>query len=108
MISDKIVTLRKQRKWTQEQLAEKLNIKQPQLNRWETGKSVPTIDGLKKISKIFNIAIDTLVFNENDLKTMNPQDKALISQLKDFEKLNDQEKQIIINLINTFIIQKVG
>lgn len=39
---------------------------------------------------------------------MNPQDKALISQLKDFEKLNDQEKQIIVNLINTFIIQKVG
>jgi len=99
MLDKKITSLRKQNHWTQEELSEKLGIKQPQLNRWETGKSYPTIEGLKKISKIFNISIDALVFDDRDIKNLSSKDKTFISQLKDFEKLNELEKQNILNLI---------
>ncbi len=66
MFKDKLKTLRKNNNMTQAQLGEKLNLDTSSITKYETGGSLPSIDIIKKISKIFNISIDYLLENEID------------------------------------------
>ena len=53
-IGEKIYELRKQKGLSQEELAEKLNVSRQSVSLWETNQTVPQIDYLMELSKIFN------------------------------------------------------
>lgn len=56
--------LRKKRKdfgYTQGQLSLACGVDRTTVTKWETGKSSPSIENLKKLSEIFNCTIDELV-----------------------------------------------
>ena len=101
MIGDKIKALRKSHKLTQVELAEKLGTTQSVLQRWESGKKNPGLRTLKSISKIFDISLDTLAFNDKDLETLKNKDRSFISKLNNFEKLSEQDRQTVANLIDS-------
>ena len=61
---EKIQKLRNEKKWTQEQLAEKLYVSRTAVSKWESGKGYPNIDSLKDIAKLFNKTIDELLSSE--------------------------------------------
>ena len=65
-IGNKILELRKKHNYSQEKLAELLNVSRQTISKWELGDTSPDITQAKKISKIFNISLDELV--DNDLK----------------------------------------
>lgn len=56
--------LRKQKKLTQEQLAEKMNVTRQTVSRWETDKVVPEFAKLVDISSVFSCNLDALVKEE--------------------------------------------
>ena len=65
-----IKNLRKQMKLTQSQLAEKLNVSDKTISKWETGKGLPDIALIESIAKALNSSISELmtgetVFNKN-------------------------------------------
>lgn len=62
--NEKLLTLRKQKGWTQEELAEALYVSRTAISKWESGRGYPSIDSLKAISKLFSISIDELLSNE--------------------------------------------
>lgn len=62
-----IVSLRKKHNMTQKELAEKLNVSDKAISRWETGKNYPDIVTLQKLSKIFDTTIDDLL-QGNDIE----------------------------------------
>lgn len=53
--------LREENHLTQQQFAEKLNVSQQAVTKWETGASLPRGTMLIKISKIFNCSLDELL-----------------------------------------------
>lgn len=53
--------LRKKHHLTQDEMAEKLFVTRQAVSRWETGETLPNPDTLKRISKEFNISINTLL-----------------------------------------------
>lgn len=59
--SQRIVTLRKQRKWTQEKLGELVNMSQRSVANWESGERCPSIPTLIELSKKFNVSIDYML-----------------------------------------------
>lgn len=59
--STNIKHLRKRRRLTQDEVAEKLQMKRPTLSGYENEVSQPTITALLIFSKFYNIAIDTLL-----------------------------------------------
>ena len=61
---EKIQKLRNEKKWTQEQLAEKLYLSRTAVSKWESGKGYPNIDSLKDIAKLFSKTIDELLSSE--------------------------------------------
>lgn len=63
-IGNKIYELRKKEGFSQEQLAEKLNVTRQTISKWELNETVPDIKQAKEISKIFKISLDELVNND--------------------------------------------
>lgn len=59
-IGNNIKNLRKQKKLTQEQVAEKLGISYQAVSRWENNANTPDIALLPEIASIFDVSIDTL------------------------------------------------
>lgn len=60
-LSEKITMLRKQNGWSQEDLAEKLNISRQAVSKWESDASIPDLDKIIKMSEIFEVSTDYLL-----------------------------------------------
>ncbi|MGX1901841.1 DNA-binding XRE family transcriptional regulator [Thermolongibacillus altinsuensis] len=60
-LGDRLKWLRKERNWTQEQLAQKLNVSRSQISKWENGDQLPDIKSIEEISNLFNVSIDFLL-----------------------------------------------
>lgn len=63
-IYDKICILRKLHQWTQEEIAEKLNMSVNGYSKIERGKSSINIEKLKQIAQVFNIDISELISSQ--------------------------------------------
>ena len=64
-IGQTIAALRKEKGWTQVQLAEMLQISDKAVSKWEKDKSCPGIDLLPALSDLFDVSIDYLVTGKN-------------------------------------------
>ena len=63
-LSEKLVQLRKQKGFTQEELAQALYVSRTAVSKWESGRGYPSIDSLKSIAKLYCVSIDELLSNE--------------------------------------------
>ena len=68
ILADKIIKLRKQRGWSQEQLAEMLNVSRQSVSKWEGGLSIPDLDKIIKMSSLFGVSTDYLLKDEMEEK----------------------------------------
>lgn len=67
MISQNIQSLRKRKGFSQEVLAEKLNVSRQTVTKWETGESQPDASNCIALAKLFGISIDDLLtYNQSD------------------------------------------
>ena len=64
IFSDRLKTLRKEKKLTQKELAEQIGIKQNSYSDWETGKTEPSFENLIKLADLFGISLDWLFGRE--------------------------------------------
>lgn len=64
IVSEQIVTLRKENRLTQQKLAEKLNVSTAAVCKWETGASIPDINILCQLADHFNVSVDYLLGRE--------------------------------------------
>ncbi|GJM78033.1 hypothetical protein HMSSN139_05290 [Paenibacillus sp. HMSSN-139] len=62
--------LRKEHKWTQEELGAKLNLTKVSISGYENGNRTPDMDTLIKISNVFNVSIDYLV-GKSDVRSVD-------------------------------------
>ena len=88
--NEKLQELRKNKKLTQEELAEDLYVSRTAISKWESGRGYPNIDSLKEIAKYFSVTIDELLSGdevlsiaEEDNKQKEKHLKSLVSGLLD-------------------------
>ncbi len=60
-VGNKINALRKENSLTQDDLANKLTVTRQVISKWELGYSLPSIDLIIELSKIFNTSIDNIL-----------------------------------------------
>ena len=61
ILAEKIVFLRKRKGWSQEELADRLDISRQSVSKWELGASVPDLDKIIKLSELFDVTTDYLL-----------------------------------------------
>lgn len=62
--SEKISALRKQKGWSQEELAEKLMVTRQAVSKWESAQSMPDLDKLLQLSEALDVSTDYLLKDE--------------------------------------------
>lgn len=60
-LADKIINLRKQNGWSQEELAERLDVSRQSVSKWESGQSMPDIPKIVALSNLFSVSTDYLL-----------------------------------------------
>ena len=65
--AEKLIALRKSRELTQEQLAEQINVSRQSISKWERGDTIPNTETLKRLSKLFDVSINTLLGSPREL-----------------------------------------
>lgn len=61
MLSENIKNLRKNKGYTQEELANRLNVVRQTISKWEKGHSVPDAELLKKLAEILEVDVSQLL-----------------------------------------------
>lgn len=82
---EKLFSLRTKFNYTQEQIAEKLNVSRQSVSKWEQDQSIPDIDNLIILSEIYQVSIDYLLRREVKLQEEINANKK-ISNDKRFKK----------------------
>lgn len=63
-MAQKIMELRKQRGWSQEELAQRLEVSRQSVSKWESGASSPDLEKVIKLSQLFDVTTDYLLKDE--------------------------------------------
>ncbi|WP_195985754.1 helix-turn-helix transcriptional regulator [Clostridium sp. D33t1_170424_F3] len=71
-IGEKISDLRKQKKMTQDELAEKMGVSSQAVSKWETGLSIPDLPILIELSDFFHMSLDDLVKEKEEAVYLVP------------------------------------
>lgn len=64
ILADKMIALRKRAGWSQEELAEKLGVSRQSVSKWEGAQSMPDLDKILALSRIFGVSTDYLLKDE--------------------------------------------
>lgn len=71
ILADKIVQLRKQVAWSQEELAEKMSVSRQSVSKWESANSIPDINKIIALADLFGVSTDFLLKDENEIFEVN-------------------------------------
>ncbi|MBR2870352.1 MAG: helix-turn-helix transcriptional regulator [Clostridia bacterium] len=66
IIAKNLTSLRIEKKWTQNELADKLNYSDKSVSKWEHGETTPPIDVLKQLADLYDVSLDYLVTDVHD------------------------------------------
>ena len=64
ILADKIINLRKKMLWSQEELADQLDVSRQSVSKWESSQSIPDMDKIVKMSRLFGVSTDYLLKDE--------------------------------------------
>ena len=97
MLGENMKTLRKQKGYSQETLAEQLNVVRQTVSKWEKGRSVPDAEMLNKIAELFEVSVSDLLGNkipESDPTDTNEVAKQLAILNEQLAKQSRSRKRI--------------
>lgn len=87
-IGNRITELRNEKRLTQEELAQKLEITRAALSHYENNRREPDHETTQKIADFFGVSVDYLLGRSNDPKlTLKPETREFVDSLE----LSDQE-----------------
>jgi transcriptional regulator with XRE-family HTH domain len=105
-IGQRIKNLRQKKNWTQKDLGEKVGINWTNITRYEKDKIKPSVKMLRKFADAFEVPVDKLVYDEEETKPeLFLQDKELLKQFIEVEKMSEEDKTAIKRIIQGMIIK---
>lgn len=63
---EKLQMLRKARGWSQEELAQQINVSRQALSKWESGASIADTENVIALSRLFGVSTDYLLLEESE------------------------------------------
>ena len=99
MLGENIKTLRQQKGYSQNTLAEQLNVSRQSVSKWELGDSYPEVNKLKDIAIFFNVSTDYLLNYDIENTSCN----GFLSRLKSC--IDNKNFSITLNEIKSYILR---
>ncbi len=64
IFADKLILLRKKAGWSQEELAEQMDVTRQSVSKWEGAQSIPDLEKIIRLSELFGVSTDYLLKEE--------------------------------------------
>ena len=91
ILADKIIRLRKKNGWSQEELADKMNVSRQAVSKWESAQSIPDLEKILQLGTLFGVTTDYLLKDDiEDEEFTNESSDAAV------KKINIEEANIYI------------
>ena len=98
-IGSKIVILRKDKNWSQVELAKEISASREIINRYERNESQPSIEMIIKMANAFGVTIDYLAGQSENASF----DKETVERINDIQKMDGNTKSVLFNVIDNYI-----
>lgn len=95
--------LRNDKRLTQEQMAEQLNVSGRTVSRWETGSNMPDIGMLVELAQFFDVSISEIIDAERKSGKMNQEEKETLLKVADY---SENERNVLMKRV--LIISIIG
>ena len=105
-LNERIKCLRKDRGWTQLQLAEKLNVTDKAVSKWEVGDANPDLSIIIAMASLFGVSIDYLVSGKVDEEKITLDDMDSKKREEYLIKKDDEINFKKYGYINPYIIMR--
>ena len=99
-MGDKIVRLRKEKGWSQQELAKIVGTSGAIIGRYERSEMVPSVEVAKKLADAFGTTIDYLV---DESRQSEIKDKSMLNRVVEIEHLGQEDKQTILHVIDSLL-----
>ena len=98
-IGNKIIILRKDKSWSQVELAKQISASREIISRYERNESQPSIDMIIKMANAFGVTIDYLTGQSVNASF----DLETVERINDIQKMDTNTKSVLFNVIDTYI-----
>ena len=103
-LSARLIQLRRERDWTQQDVADQVGLHVNQIKRYEAGSAQPSLEGLKKVAKAFSVSTDWLLFEDAE----RGPDEDLRLQFEAMNQLTPEEKDVARAVLEGLLIKHVA
>ncbi len=107
-LGEKIINLRKSRTLSQEQLGERLGVSRQAVSKWELNESVPDVEKVVALSRMFGVTTDYLIIDEQIRNSGD--DTFFITEVKAVKNTIKSKKLFgwLIALLGVFVITAIA
>ena len=98
----RMAELRKEKGFTQQQLAERVGVHVQQLKRYEGGVSQPTLDVIRNLAMALGVSSDQLLFGKDE----RGPDDALKLQFEAVSRFDPESKKVVQQVLDSMILQQ--
>jgi len=105
--SGRLRDLRKKKKLSQTELAERVGVHYNHIGRYERGLSRPSADTLKKLADILGVSSDFLLEGSTEeAAKASFEDRELLRLFHEVQRLDDHDKDVIKTLLDAFVAKR--
>jgi transcriptional regulator with XRE-family HTH domain len=101
-LGQRIKQLRKQKGWTQKELANRIDASHAQLNKYESGQNTPPIDRLILLAEVLDTSVDHLIGGHHNAKPPI-HNTRLIQRFQTIEGFDKEERELVIQVLDAMI-----
>jgi transcriptional regulator with XRE-family HTH domain len=98
-IGTKISTLRKEKNWSQGDLAQQIGASREIIGKYERNENLPSIEMVAKMARAFGVTVDYLIGEGENASY----DKETVDRINNIQKMDDSTKNVLFNVIDTYI-----
>ncbi|MEL7196445.1 MAG: helix-turn-helix transcriptional regulator [Bacteroidota bacterium] len=94
-----ISTLRKEKGWSQGELAERIDLSREMIGKYERNENLPSIEMALKIATAFGVTLDYLTGKGS----FASYDKETVERIEGIQSMDDDTRSVLFNVIDTYI-----
>ncbi len=99
---ERLIRLRRDRDWSQGQLAQKAKIDTQRVSKYERGLTNPPLEILVQIAHALNVSLDYLLTGKTN-GAEKLKNAKLIERIEELEKLPGEYQETLISVLDSFI-----
>lgn len=100
---NKLRVLRKNKGWSQGQLAQKIGADLQRVSKYERGVIWPTMELMVQIARVFEVSVDYLIRDKEDATISKIKNSDLRHQLEEVNNLPDEDQRTVVSFLDAFV-----